>query len=568
MAATRVKRSRSRGRGRRRAAETTTPTPGPGERLWVLDVPYSDRALLAGTGARWDATSRCLLWVGAAPPAALARYRSKPYTWPRMVEDALNPDRPAPPDPAGASMRPRPVQVEGARAIARHAAAGGSQFLLADEPGVGKTLAAIIGAKAACQLRRGRRILVIADRPAAITIGHWCRSIAAVGDGGYTWCVTTYDRLEQVTATRWDVIIADEAHMLRHPTTKRWRHFLRLSGFNRKTGHPYLIATTATPAHSPLELSWLAAAFADRHGGQPGMWADDVGAAMQQAGIDVTKGRYGWQWTDNTARQQADMATIRGWLEGLEPPAQLHRPAPQGPAPINPMAVQLSPTEWMQYLAEWGEFCAEMNLARRGRNVARGRAAVLRFRQKAGLIRVAATCQWAQQQVDAGRQVAISVQYVETAADPITDWLEGHGTPTARLYGQGRFDPETERVKFQRGQAPVVVFTPTASLSLHAGEQLGDGTYASTTPRVGIFHQARYSGIQGRQIVGRIHRDNQVAPWWVAFADGTVEEQVAKVMVDRFAITAAAVGGDTAAIHQIAKLLHADWLPADALDSD
>ncbi|WP_278258930.1 hypothetical protein [Nocardioides convexus] len=96
-------------------------------------------------------------------------------------------------------------------------------FLLADEPGVGKTVSAVLGATAVGDLRGARRVLVVADRPAAITIGHWCRTIAALGDGGMEWVVITWDRLEKVKDHTWDVIIADEAHALRRTTTKRWK---------------------------------------------------------------------------------------------------------------------------------------------------------------------------------------------------------------------------------------------------------------------------------------------------------------------------------------------------------
>ena len=49
-----------------------------------------------------------------------------------------------------------------------------------------------------------------------------------------------------------------------------------------------------------------------------------------------------------------------------------------------------------------------MEIARRGRNITKGRAALLRFRQKAGLIRVDSTVAWIAQQVQAERQVACS----------------------------------------------------------------------------------------------------------------------------------------------------------------
>ena len=200
-----------------------------------------------------------------------------------------------------------------------------------------------------------------------------------------------------------------------------------------------------------------------------------------------------------------------------------------------------------------------------GRQTARGRAALLRFRQKAGLIRAQATVDWVKAQVEAERQVAVSVEFVETAADPIREALLDSGIAVAGIYGRDRFDVEAERLRFQTGEAPVCVFTVTASISLHAGELLPGGRTASTTPRVGLFHQPRFSGIQARQVTGRTHRDGQVSPWRVAFAGDTVEEQVARVMVERLAVSGSTAGADTSALQEIAELLDADWLPPVAL---
>ncbi|UUZ59153.1 hypothetical protein [Nocardioides sp. B-3] len=106
-------------------------------------------------------------------------------------------------------------------------------------------------------------MLVVADRPAAITIGHWCRTITALGDGGLEWVVITWDRLAKVRDHTWDVIIADEAHALRRTTTKRWKLWVKTSGMTKAHDKaPFVIATTATPGHTPLELPYLAPAFA------------------------------------------------------------------------------------------------------------------------------------------------------------------------------------------------------------------------------------------------------------------------------------------------------------------
>src|SRR6478735_5142147 len=133
------------------------PAAGPGERLWVLDVPYGTQV----EGATWNPAVRTHVYVGRALPAHLAPYAPGPYTLGRFIEDTLNPDDPTPrPEPTDA-LEPRRIQFEAADAIAARAEAGGRQFLLADEPGVGKTISAVLGATAVGDLRDARRVLVV-----------------------------------------------------------------------------------------------------------------------------------------------------------------------------------------------------------------------------------------------------------------------------------------------------------------------------------------------------------------------------------------------------------------------
>jgi hypothetical protein len=540
------------------------PVAGPGQRVWVLAVPFRAPA----AGAQWHADLQAHVWVGRELPAHLLPYDSTPYSFERFVEDELN-EKPRA-LPLARPLTPREQQCDGADAIAAHAAGGGRVFLLGDDPGVGKTGTAILAVKAVAEQRPVRSVLVVADRPAAITIPHWSRSIAGFGDGDLRWCVTTWDRLgkiaavQKATGTRFDVVVADEAHMVRHTTTQRWKHWKAVSGAARVKDAPYVLATTATPAHTPLELPYLAPQFASLHGEPLKDWSD-LPKRLAAIGFHVERGRYGWAWTEDPAERRADLARVQSWLSDASPPAMLHRSAPWGPVSVSGTPVALTPAERASYESEWQEFRAEMQLARRSRQSGKGRAALLRFRQKAGLIRVPATVEWVKAQVEAERQVAVSVEFVETAADPIREALQDAGVDVASIYGRDRFDVEAERLRFQRGDAPVCVFTVTASISLHAGELLPDGSTASDTPRVGLFHQPRFSGIQTRQVTGRTHRDGRVSPWLVAFAEDTVEEQVARVMVERLAVSASAAGADTSSLKEIAELLDADWLPAAAL---
>ena len=154
-------------------------------------------------------------------------------------------------------MTPRDQQCDGADAVAAHAAAGGRVFLLGDDPGVGKTGTAILAVQGRSPSSATvRTVLVVADRPAAITIPHWARSIAGFGDGGLRWCVTTWDRLAQGRRVRrlpgaFDVVIADEAHMVRHTTTQRWKHWKAVSGAGRVKDAPFVLAAHRDPrAHA------------------------------------------------------------------------------------------------------------------------------------------------------------------------------------------------------------------------------------------------------------------------------------------------------------------------------
>lgn len=228
---------------RSRAKPAPTPVAGVGERVFVLDLPYGTRF----PDAAWQPGVKAAIWVGSGLPSHLTPYASVAYTHERFVEDALNAGVPGPPLVGIDPITPRENQVDGARAIAVHAEAGGPMFLLADDTGVGKTVTAVIGAKAAAASRGGTRILVVADRPASITVGHWCRTIAGVGDGGLTWCVTTWDRLKKVSGHTWNVVVADEVQMIRHRTTARWKEWVKVAGLGRATrrslrdrrvGHP------------------------------------------------------------------------------------------------------------------------------------------------------------------------------------------------------------------------------------------------------------------------------------------------------------------------------------------
>ncbi len=601
---TRTVKSQGKSRATKKTAKAV-PFASAGERLWLLDVPYGSSA----PGALWVPQWKAFTHISAELPAALKPYASRPFSYQRWLEDELN-TVPGSPPTAVMPKEPRHQQYEGADAIIAAAESGARQFLLADAPGTGKTITLILAAIEIAKSRwasgsaTGRRphILVTVDRPAAITVAHWRASIAAVQAGEPTageptadeptadeqidgpgsepadrprWLIISPDQLSKLLAGngkprfRFDVVILDEAQLYRHVDTKRVSAMRRVARYSDPhDSAPFVIAATATPSHNPAELTYLAPVFAQIHAEELSEW-ENVGARMAQAGLPLVA-RYGkWAWSpaaaESGALQSDSTAVVRRWLTHHQPPLMLHRAAEWGEAPLEPMPVELTAQEQEQYRINWGEFQREMGLARVGRSAAKGRAAVTRFRQKAGMIRVPYTVDWVAAQAESDRQVAVSVEFVSTAADPIADALEERGISVARIYGSGRFDAEAERLRFQQGKAAVCVFTVTSSISLHASEMMADGSSATDTARVGVLHQPGYSGIAARQRLGRIHRDGQVGEWWMAYAEDTIEEQVAVTLMDRLRSTSEIVGGDTAGLHRIAALLGADWLPDSAL---
>lgn len=116
---------------------------------------------------------------------------------------------------------PFPYQNEGSAFLAARGAA-----LLADDPGLGKCLQAI----RACDAVVALEVLIIC--PASV-VGTWHREIAKFREGGWRYLVVSYEGAsgeyaEIIDRQMWDVLIVDEAHMLKTVTSSRTK---RVYGF-------------------------------------------------------------------------------------------------------------------------------------------------------------------------------------------------------------------------------------------------------------------------------------------------------------------------------------------------
>jgi hypothetical protein len=162
--------------------------------------------------------------------------------------------------PAGLELMPHQGQLVAA------AAAGHRTFLLADEPGLGKTAQALLAAEAA----NAYPLLVVVPN---VVKTNWAREAArwtpqraatvVQGDGeavdGFADIVViNYEVLDRHVGWLGDFgfrgMVVDEAHFIKNKTSQRSQHVLALSDRIRsRTTRPLLMALTGTPLINDIE---------------------------------------------------------------------------------------------------------------------------------------------------------------------------------------------------------------------------------------------------------------------------------------------------------------------------
>jgi SNF2-related domain/Helicase conserved C-terminal domain len=168
---------------------------------------------------------------------------------------------------------PGPLRVPGNRELMPHqaqlvaaAAAGHRTFLLADEPGLGKTAQALLAA----QVAKAYPLLVVVPSVVKINwareVGLWTpnRSVTVVHGNG-----DTVDGYADIVVVNYEVLdrhvgwfgnfgfrgmVVDEAHFIKNKSSQRSQHVLELSERIRsRTSRPLLMALTGTPLINDIE---------------------------------------------------------------------------------------------------------------------------------------------------------------------------------------------------------------------------------------------------------------------------------------------------------------------------
>ncbi len=574
-----------------------------GDHVFVLNMPFEDRAFGQTIGARWHPQLR--QWMFISPrldyhmsngqTLNLSHYKAPEFSLEKWIEDELNGTIQIPKYPQ--AMTPRPHQLEAIKKIRNAAKAGYRGFLNADSTGLGKSLASLLGAYGVAQLKgftpqNPAKLLIIC--PKAV-IPHWRNTIRASGVDNMRIVVVNYDQAKKLLdipptaeeakrqrtknqrtalhgnpTIKWDIIISDESHKLKNAGTQRINSFNRIARYVEKADKaPFVIWASATIGQNPIELGYLAPLISQLSGEQ-GITVKEFGAWLISHGYHVKTGTadsYAWLKirSDMSDEQKAEIENLQ--TEDITRLAQLLF-SPQAPSirrnpedlvgwPTQthiPMPIELNAGEEAEYAKLWTEFRQAMKLQPRGKNPASGLAATLRFRQKAYLLTASYTADYAEELLENGFQVAISVQFMETI-DLLKAKLEKAGYTIAEFSGRNETNREQERLKFQRGEADVIIFTTEEGVSFHANEQLPDGSHATNNKRATIVHDMRYSGIALTQILGRATRDGELSNAYYMYSSGTIEEKILETMLRRVRNVKALSGDDESTTQDIYDIL-------------
>jgi len=464
-----------------------------------------------------------------------------------------------------ALLVPRPHQMVARDAILAARRAGKPGFLLGDLTGLGKTLSVWSAVAAMTEAE----VLVVAPKGA---LPQWRRTIARAGLPAKRVTLTNYERSKSLLALparsvrksvraknnelarggvpkrTWPIVVFDESHRLRNPYAQQ-----SLSCRQVADAAAFVIYLSATAGQSPHELSYLGRLLGAA-AGQPCGTLAEFRDLMKRLGMGRAKGRWtNWRWEPN-APDRVRMADLL--YRGPHAIGLRRRPGdiagwPEVQRELSPTA--LAPVERRLYDATWRDFRREFGLLGGSARRPAGWAADLRFRQKASLLRVAGTADFAEDLLDGSAQVAVSVAYLETGS-LLAETLRGRGWRVGTIDGRGSAEAnEAARVAFQRGELDAMVFTVTESISLHANEMPG-----GERPRALVVHDMRHSAIQLQQVEGRCHRDGEKAVIYYAYAEDTVEERIAMTVVGRMASMDGMAGDDTAAIEAIVERIYGE----------
>lgn len=532
---------------------------------YVVDMPFNIREEITQYGGQYNGFFKTYIVKAQTLNSALNFYVSQPYSYEAWIEKHINGKilRPEFLDlfPKKDEIIPRDYQIIAEKAIRQAIDKKYGGFLLADEVGLGKTISAGLSVK----FPEFKNILVVTTLGA---VAHWRKTFLKIKFEDKEILIINYDRLQKLflmesdsykkkaktkktknkrltkmgIAPAFDMVIWDESHKLKNNTSMRAKLALKIqekANFN--------LYMSATAGQNPLELSYLAPLLA-KITGQSVKSMTDFENWCKSMNLGVKRAEFG-KWVWNGSAESIDK--IHNLLFKDNAAALRRTPSdivgyPEISRALTPL--ELIPDERDLYNLAWSEFKnITLNLSK-SNNKENALVARLRLRQKASLLKIPYTIEQIEDLLDNGHQVAVSVAFKETM-HKIVELLKIKKIDCSMISGeQNATEKEKERMKFQMGETKVVLFTVEEAISLHQGEY-------NNAVRSMLIHDLRWSAISMSQIEGRTHRDGKFSQIYWLYFNNTIEEDIAKIVLNRVISMKSMVGDDTQVLKDIEALL-------------
>lgn len=513
----------------------------------VLAIDYTYLPFARAAGAKWNQELKVCTFEGTTLPVELTGFDPLPYSWEAWAQEELSGKRASSPKRKNEkTLVPRDDQKEAITAIHKAKRAKSPGFLLADEVGLGKTISAW---QSILEMEPNREKKIAIICPLGVIAG-WRSTIEKMGEGKNRILLINYDKLKKVydlekgvkpkslkgvakrgKPLKFDIVILDESHKIKNPTAARSKLAM---GLYKQTD--FLIWMSATAGQNVLELAYLSPILSYRTGDKITEISKDFEEWCKKHGAGLTRGEYGKWKLDESPESNAMIHDLlfkpkNGVIVGIR-----RRPQDiQGWPEIQriPYPVELDHNQRELYQLAWDEF---LEAIKSGKETPAGRknplksvqgiAGLTRLRQKASILKIEQTCELALELLANGKQVAISCQYLNPV-EKILERMKKEKVSATRFTGnETPKEKEENRLRYQKGECKVIVFTVEEGINLHAGE-------FNDAPRAQIDHDPRWSAIAAQQIDGRSHRNGTFAPaYWICLKD-TIEERIISKLMER-----------------------------------
>ena len=513
---------------------------------WILTLPFEMQFMLSKLGVRYDASLKECVYLGEKLPAHLEMFKAQPFSLGWSKQYYKNGRHLEPLKPVAPRFLARSHQKLASKTVSNANHSGSPGFLVADEVGVGKTMSAwdfaltektlktvLIATTSAAQAHWRNTVLHAGwrlDQRIVIINYEQLGKLFAEPEGGLSSSRKKGKRkrlANQGTAPSFDLVIFDESHKGKNPTSARG---ILMRKIEKKA--KFCVYASATAGQNPVELVYLSSLLSFKTGKKiPSTTIEDFVEWCKSQGLNITRGAYGkivWE------RNKDDLETIHDWLFGGTTPLAIRR-LPEDIADWPKMqrqlqVVDLDPLARSAYAKIWDDFVREDIRAAdtpKTKSILQEKNR-MRLRQESSWLRIKDTVDIACNLIEQGKKVAVSVAF-KNVQEEMIKLLEAKKIEANFINGsQSAHEKEEARLSFQKGSSDAIIFTVEEAISLHEGEYL-----KTDKPRVLLVHDIRWSAIQMAQIEGRCHRDGKLAPvMWLAASD-TVDVDIASRMIEK-----------------------------------